>query len=74
MEAELTWTYQCGDPDPISYPSLLNPSSPDRNFSTTGQKVYLYFTRFNNTNCLLLQDRDLIRIPIKFLSPTATGR
>jgi hypothetical protein len=73
MEAELTWTYQCGDADPISYPSVLNPASPDRNFSTTGQKVYLYFTVYNDTGCLLLNDRDLIRIPIKFLTPTTTG-
>jgi hypothetical protein len=73
MEAEMTWTYQCGDENPIAYPVVLNPTSTDRNFDTTGQKVYLYFTRFNYSNCTETLDRDLIRIPIKFLSPTVTG-
>jgi hypothetical protein len=73
MEAVLPWTYQCGDDNPILYPVVLNPSSTDRNFGTTGQKVNLYFTRFNYVNCVGGNDRDLIRIPIKFLAPTATG-
>jgi hypothetical protein len=73
MEAELPWSYQCGDDNPILYPVVLNPASTDRNFGTTGQKTYLYFTRLNYQNCVLTDDRDLIRIPIQFLSPTATG-
>jgi hypothetical protein len=73
MEAELLWSYQCGDDNPLAYPVLLNPGSTSRNFETTGQKVYLYFTRYNYVNCIGSNDLDLIRIPIKFLSPTATG-
>jgi hypothetical protein len=73
MEAELPWTYLCGDDNPISYTAYLNPAATDRNFGTTGQKGYLYFTRFNIVNCVGSNDDDLIRIPIKFLSPTATG-
>jgi hypothetical protein len=72
MEAELLWTWQCGDDNPISYPSVLVPST-SRNFETTGKKVYLYFTRLNASNCILGLDRDLIRIPIEFLGPTPTG-
>jgi hypothetical protein len=66
MEAEAVWTYQCGDPNPIAYPVLLDPNSPSRNFETTGQSVYLYYTRFNYQNCQMNLDRDLIRIPIQF--------
>lgn len=68
MEAVLPWTYQCGGDNPIAYPVVLNPQSTDRNFGTTGQSTYLYFTRFNYVNCAGNYDLDLIRIPIKFLS------
>ena len=52
MEAELPWSYQCGDENPISYPVVLNPGSTARNFDATKQINYLYFTRFNYVNCL----------------------
>lgn len=74
MEAELTWSYQCGDDNPIAYPVLLNPgtATPDtttagRNFENTSRQTYLYFTRFNYSNCQQNFDLDLIRIPIRFL-------
>ena len=67
MEGELAFSYQCGDDNPIAYPAVLNPGSTDRNFTTTGQTTYLYFTRFNYVNCLINYDLDLIRIPIKFI-------
>jgi hypothetical protein len=70
MEAVLPWTYQCGGDNPIAYPVTLNPASADRNFGTTGQSTYLYFTRFNYVNCAGNNDLDLIRIPIKFLLST----
>jgi hypothetical protein len=72
MKAELPWSYTCGDDNPILYPVLLNPGSTSRNFDTTSPKTYLYFTRFNYSNCIQTLDRDLIRIPIQFL-PTVTG-
>ena len=76
FEAELPWSYQCGDDNPVLYPALLNPApatatTQTRNFEITGQKTYIYFTRFNYSNCVGTLDRDLIRIPIQFLaSPT----
>jgi len=76
FEAELPWSYQCGDDNPVLYPALLNPApatatTQTRNFEVTGQKTYIYFTRFNYSNCVGTLDRDLIRIPIQFLaSPT----
>jgi YD repeat-containing protein len=77
MEAELFRSYTCGDDNPVSYPSLLDPDSPTRNFETSDQEGYLYFTRFNYSNCVLNYDRDLIRIPVEFsdrvrFGPTAS--
>jgi hypothetical protein len=69
MQGEMSWTYQCGDDNPIAYPSLIDHDSTSRDFETTGQNNYLYFTRLNYVNCAQTADRDLIRIPIKF--PTA---
>lgn len=66
METELPWTYTRGDNDPILYPSLLDPDSDSRNFSTTDQTAYLYFTQFNYNNGQMNLDRDLVRVPIEF--------
>jgi hypothetical protein len=70
MTGELPWTHECGDEDPIRDASLIDPSSPSRNFETIGQTAYLYFTRLNFEyffeECWLGLDRDLLRIPIKF--------
>lgn len=56
----------CRDATSIAYPSLIDPTSPSRNFETTGQQAYLYFTRFNRHDCGDTKDRDLIRVPITF--------
>jgi hypothetical protein len=70
MQSESGSTFKCGQPDPIKDPSLLYPASPSRNYETTGQDNYLYFTRWNvvyNTGgCYEALDRDLIRVPITF--------
>jgi PKD repeat protein len=76
MKGQLPWTHRCNDPDPnpVRDPSLLDPTSPTRNFETIGRTPYLYFTRFNfeywdaNT-CWASLDRDLIRIKIEFTAP-----
>jgi hypothetical protein len=65
-EAELPWTYRCGDVDPVLYPSLLDPSSSSRNFETTRQSPYLYFTQFHYTACRETYNRDLVRMRIRF--------
>ena len=68
MEAELPWTYECGDGNPILYPlPARSPGDTSRNFETTAKRTYLYFTRFNYSNCVQTLDRDLIRIPIEFV-------
>ena len=70
MNAEVTWTHACGDPDPVGNPSLIDADSPSRNFDVMGRRAYLYFTRFNiqysSGTCFMSLDRDLIRIPVEF--------
>jgi hypothetical protein len=63
--AQITWNYQCGDPDPIAYPSLIDPVSTDRNFGTVGKTGYLYFTQFHYANCQQNLNRDLVRVPLE---------
>jgi hypothetical protein len=65
-EAELPWTYSCGNPDPVLYPSVLDPASKSRNFETSGRRPYLYFTQFHYSSCRSNLNRDLIRVPIAF--------
>jgi hypothetical protein len=64
LEAELPWTFECGEEAPVNYPSLLDPDSPARNFDVSGRTGYLYFTRLNYRDCRQTLDRDLIRVPV----------
>lgn len=74
MEAELPWTYQCGDEDPVLYPSGLDPNSQSRNFETTGRTMNLYFTREHfNQYCVQTLDRDLVKVPIAFADQPPSG-
>jgi hypothetical protein len=66
VEVESTQTHRCGDPNPVAYPSVLDPDSTSRNFETTGKRAYLYLTRFNYESCRETMDRDLVRVPIEF--------
>jgi hypothetical protein len=73
MQAELPWTYKCGDQPYVRDPSLLDPVSSSRNFDTIGQRPYLFFTRFNLTSCTSSLDRDLLRIPVEFTNQVPGG-
>lgn len=65
MEVPLPWTVENAGSDlSYLYPSLLDPDSPDLNFSTTDDQAYLYYTRNNFGHGSL--DRDLVRVPVKF--------
>lgn len=55
----------CGE-DAVSYPAILDPGSPSRNFETAGRRAYLYFTRSHYQGCELTLDRDLVRVPVEF--------
>jgi hypothetical protein len=65
MRATPKQRFRCGGPKPTGYPSLLDPASPSRTFSTTGRRPYLYFTLFNYAGCKLGLDRDLVRVPVE---------
>jgi hypothetical protein len=66
LETETVHSYECGDPDPIAYASLIDPASRSRSFETTGRRGFLYFTRFNvDADCDLGLDRDLVRVPVE---------
>jgi phage tail protein X len=56
---------RCSGPAPLGYPSLLDPNSLSRNFSTVGDDAQLFLTRFNLRDCQVSLDRDLIRFPVK---------
>lgn len=64
FHAQTTWNYKCGDPDPIAYPSLIDPSSTSLNFDRSGKTAYLYFTQFHYAGCMQTLDRDLVRVPV----------
>jgi len=70
MEAELPWSFECGDDVPVNYPAIIDPQSDSRNFDTVGRRAYLYFTRFRVDSCRLA-GADLVRAPVVFHEGTA---
>lgn len=66
MEIENHRSYICGDPMPRAYPSIIDPSSTDRNFSTTDSSAYLYFTEAIYENCQHFFESNMKRVPIQF--------
>jgi PKD repeat protein len=66
LERETQFSYQCGDPDPVIAPSLLDATSTSRNFETVGRDAYLYYALFHPDQCGFGPNRDLQRVPIKF--------
>jgi hypothetical protein len=74
MAGEMIWSQTCGAPDPVLYPSLLDPASTSQNFETIGRRPDIFFTQFHYTynsatSCYMTLDRDLIRIPLEFNKP-----
>jgi hypothetical protein len=64
-EVEAPWTFECGDRNPATNPSVLDSTSGSRNFETTGRRPWLYFTRFHYSGCEQTLDRDLARVPLR---------
>ncbi len=65
VEMVLPWTVRDPGTDlSYLYPSLLDPDTSSRNFETTDNTAYLYYTRNNHGHGSL--DRDLIRVPVEF--------
>jgi hypothetical protein len=65
FRAQVTWNYECGDADPIAYPSLIDPASASRNFETSGRRAYVYYTQFHYDQCRQTLDRDLVRVAVE---------
>ena len=65
-EAELPWSFQCGDRT-RSTTRPCSTRSPRRATSTPPAATpYLYFTRLHYRNCVQSLNRDLVRVPIRF--------
>lgn len=64
VEVPLPWTVEDNQDVSYLYPALLDPDSPARNFETTDETAFLYFTRHNFGQGS--PDRDLIRVPVEF--------
>jgi hypothetical protein len=62
LPVESRQTFRCGDPDPVGYPSLIDPRSRSRTFAATGRHPYLYYTQFHYRDCDQTLDRDLVRV------------
>jgi hypothetical protein len=61
MEVRLPWRAN-GQQTTYLYPTLIDHDSDSRNFETTGETAYLYYTRLNFGSGNL--DRDLLRVPV----------
>ena len=69
----MLWNHECGDDDPLAYPSFLDPNSPSSNFETIGRRPFMFFTQFNygynSGGCWMAHNRDLMRIGVEFNKP-----
>jgi hypothetical protein len=65
LSAPTLQSYRCGMGSPIAYPSLIDPSSNSRTFSTSGSRPFLYFTQFRYRNCHRTPNRDLMRVRVE---------
>lgn len=58
--------HQCNDSYTYAYPTLMDPTSPSRNFATIGAHPFLYMTRIRMSKCGLTPNRDLVRLGVQF--------
>ena len=65
-EASLLPTHKCGQPNPIMFPSIIDPRSGSRNFETVGRTAWMYYTRYHYDGCELTLNRDLVRVRVRF--------
>jgi hypothetical protein len=65
FEAANAANFVCGNTPPRAYPSIIDHSSTDRNFSTADGTAYLYFTENIYDNCVNTQTINLKRVPIQ---------
>ena len=63
-ESPPSFAPDCGARHAYDYPSLLDPSSPSRNFEDIGETAFLYLTRDALDRCKRTTERDLVRLPV----------
>lgn len=57
--------HSCAPDQPIGYPALIDPASPDRNFATVGDHPVLTFVRTRLEGCEIGPDRDVAMRPVR---------
>lgn len=65
LGAPTVHSYRCGGPEAIAYPSLLDPGSRSRTFTTTDSRAFVYYTQIHYRDCHKTPDRDLARVPVR---------
>lgn len=65
LRAPTVHSFRCGGMPPVAYPSLVDPSSRSRTFTTTGSRPFLYYTQFHYSDCRKTPDRDLLRVRVE---------
>jgi hypothetical protein len=66
--------FRCGGPQPLVYPSLLDPESPSPSFDIVGDTAQLYLTRFDVPDCRIHGSRSLVRIPVSITRAVGSPR
>lgn len=64
MTAPMYWSQNCMDKARYWFPTLLDLTAPDRNFSEIDDRPFLYLTEMNVRNCKGLMERRLIRYSV----------
>jgi hypothetical protein len=65
IDAPVRSNFFCGGPQPLLYPSLIDPRSEDQNFGSIGNDVYLFVATYDGTTCNLLHNLNLVRYRVK---------
>jgi hypothetical protein len=72
FEAPLLWRHDCDAPAAYAYPSLLDDSSPSRNFEVADDRLWIYLVEMPLTpaaagnGCRVGADRRLVRMPLRW--------
>ena len=69
LAVPLLWRHGCDEADVFAYPSLLDPSSPGRNYASIGPRPYLYLVEIPLVNCRAGPERNLVRFPLSLPEP-----
>lgn len=65
----LLWRHGCDESRVYAYPSLLDPASPGRNYSSVGPSAWLYLSEIPLVDCRAGPERNLIRYPVSLPAP-----